>query len=172
VALLPDPPESYAEDLRDRLAPMRQAGDRLLVSIHWGGNWGYDVPDWQRRLAHALIEGADADVVFGHSSHHPKAAEVHRGGLILYGSGDLLNDYEGIGGHAAYPADTALGLFVDLSATGVQCRMRPYQIRRFRLQRADDEAAARIAAIMAEQCARFATVAAPQDSGDILVAPD
>ena len=32
----------------------------------------------------------------GHSSHHPRPIEVYRGKLILYGCGDLVDDYEGI----------------------------------------------------------------------------
>lgn len=39
---------------------------------------------------------AGIDVVHGHSSHHAKGFEVHRGRLIVYGAGDLISDYEGI----------------------------------------------------------------------------
>ena len=40
----------------------------LIVSAHWGGNWGSDVPPEHQSLARALID-AGADVVFGHSAH-------------------------------------------------------------------------------------------------------
>ena len=73
--------------------------DLIIVSVHWGSNWGYDVPEEQRRFAHALIDKAGVSVVHGHSSHHPKAIEVYRDRLILYGCGDFLNDYEGIKGY-------------------------------------------------------------------------
>jgi poly-gamma-glutamate capsule biosynthesis protein CapA/YwtB (metallophosphatase superfamily) len=82
--------------------------------IHWGDNWRYHVPDWQRSLAHGLIDEAGVDVVHGHSSHHPKALEVYRHRPILYGCGDCLNDYEGIGGYEEYRSDLALMYFPTL----------------------------------------------------------
>ena len=80
------------------LRKVKQAGDLLLVSIHRGGNWGYEVPKAHKSFAHRLIDEARVDVVHGHWSHHVRPIEVHRGKLILYGCGDFINDYEGIGG--------------------------------------------------------------------------
>ena len=55
----------------------------------------------------------------GHSSHHVKAIEVFRGRLILYGCGDFLTDYEGVGGYEEFRGDLALMYFVELdSGTG------------------------------------------------------
>ena len=74
-----------------------------VVSIHWGGNWGFDPDPGQSSFARALVNRAGADVVWGHSSHHVKAFEVVSPGPwmpcrspVLYGCGDLVNDYEGI----------------------------------------------------------------------------
>ncbi len=50
----------------------------------------------------------------GHSSPHPKGIELHGGVLVLYGCGDFLNDYEGIGGNAAFRGDLSLMFFVTL----------------------------------------------------------
>lgn len=117
----------------------RKPRDVVLASIHWGGNWGHDIPAAQIGFAHALIDEAGIDLVHGHSSHHPKAIEVHRGKLVLYGCGDFLNDYEGIGGHEAYRPDLALGYVATLSPTSGKLqglRMTPFRIRHFRLERA------------------------------------
>jgi poly-gamma-glutamate synthesis protein (capsule biosynthesis protein) len=114
-----------------------------VVSLHWGGNWGFDIPSCQRDLAHALIDEAGVDVVVGHSSHHPKRVELHRGRLILYGCGDLVNDYEGIGGYESYRGDLALAFFPEIAPEDgslVALDMVPYRRRRFRLERADGEA--------------------------------
>ena len=72
------------------------------------------------------------------SSHHPKGIEVHGGRLVLYGCGDFLNDYEGIGGNAAFRGDLSLMYFVTLDPAGRLRRLEmvPMQIRRFRVQRA------------------------------------
>src|SRR2546423_1740667 len=60
------------------------AGDLIIASIHWGSNWGYEIPRDQIAFAHRLIEEGIA-IVHGHSSHHVKAIEVFKGRLILYG---------------------------------------------------------------------------------------
>ena len=65
---------------------VRREHDVVVASIHWGGNWGYDVPRAHVRFAHWLVEG-DVDLVHGHSSHHPRPIEVYRNRLILYGCG-------------------------------------------------------------------------------------
>jgi poly-gamma-glutamate synthesis protein (capsule biosynthesis protein) len=120
----------------------RREGDRVLFSVHWGGNWGYAISREQRAFAHALIDEAGVDIVQGHSSHHPKAIEVYRDRLVLYGCGDFLNDYEGIGGHEEFRGELGLMYFPTLDrATG---RLRglelvPTRIRHFRVNRADSE---------------------------------
>src|SRR5690606_24185118 len=86
--------------------------DVVVVSVHWGGNWGYAIPPAERAFAHALIDSGSVDVVHGHSSHHAKGIEVYRGKPILYGCGDFLNDYEGISGHERYRGDLSLMYFV------------------------------------------------------------
>ena len=108
VHLLRDLSERTLATIAARVEAVRRRGDLLLASIHWGGNWGYEVPPEQIAFAHALIERAGFDVVHGHSSHHPKAIEIHQGRPILYGCGDFLNDYEGITGAEKYRADLAV----------------------------------------------------------------
>jgi poly-gamma-glutamate capsule biosynthesis protein CapA/YwtB (metallophosphatase superfamily) len=125
-----------ARAVAELVEPLRRPGDVVVVSIHWGTNWGYDIPDGQRRLARAFID-AGVDVVHGHSSHHPRGIEVYRERLILYGCGDLITDYEGIGGHEAYRDDLVLAYFPTLeAATGrlLDLTMAPFRLRRFRLE--------------------------------------
>ncbi len=100
----------FGEHIRN----MKRPRDVVIVSIHWGPNWGYDVPWAQRQFAHALIDEAAVSIVHGHSSHHPKAIEVYRNRLILYGCGDFINDYEGIAGYAEFRSDLRLMYFVDI----------------------------------------------------------
>ena len=136
VAALSEPLGSRARQVLDRIQRWRRDGDRVVVSVHWGSNWGREIDDDQVRFARALIDGG-VDVVHGHSSHHPRAIEVHRDRLILYGCGDLINDYEGIGGHEAYRGDLRLLYLVDLDRrTGVlrDLRLVPLQAHRLRLR--------------------------------------
>ncbi|HKL76878.1 MAG TPA: CapA family protein, partial [Gammaproteobacteria bacterium] len=125
----------------EQVAAIKQDGDVVMASVHWGGNWGYAIPEAQRRFAHGLIDHAGVDLIHGHSSHHPKGLEVYRDRLVLYGCGDFLNDYEGIGGEAAYRPELTLMYFPELAAgsgrlTGLA--LRPMRVRRFRLQDADE----------------------------------
>ena len=99
---------------------IERPGDVFVVSLHWGGNWGYGIPPAQADFAHALIDEAGVDVVWGHSSHHAKGIEVYHGKLVLYGAGDLINDYEGIAGHEEFRGDLVLpGILVSALGNGV-----------------------------------------------------
>lgn len=115
------------------IASARAARDLVVASVHWGPNWGYAIPRAEREFAHALIDAGGADVVHGHSSHHPKGIEVYRGKLIIYGCGDFLNDYEGIAGHEQYRGDLSLAYFPTLdTATGELIELRIVPMRRLR----------------------------------------
>jgi poly-gamma-glutamate capsule biosynthesis protein CapA/YwtB (metallophosphatase superfamily) len=125
--------------VRQDVGSAKRAGDLVVASIHWGANWGYLVPPEQVTFAHRLIDEAGVDVVYGHSSHHVKGIEVYEGRPILYGCGDLLNDYEGIGGYEQFRSDLALLYFLHMdSATGelAGLQMVPMQVRRLQLNRA------------------------------------
>ncbi len=136
IALLPRLDESAAQSLADRLLQQRRPGDMVVVSLHWGENWVDAIPAEHRWFAHRLIDLGAADVVHGHSSHHPLPIEVHAGKLVLYGCGDLINDYEGIEPHGRHRSDLGClyGATLD-RANGrlVALEIVPLQLRRFRL---------------------------------------
>lgn len=126
------------EHVRRESAP----GDVVVVSLHWGANWGHRISDGERAFAHRLVEEAGADVVHGHSSHHPKAVELHRGRPILYGCGDFLNDYEGISGHEEHrPELTAMYFVAVAEEPPHRLAITPMRIRGFRARRTSDEEA-------------------------------
>ena len=148
------------QHISNSVSALKRPGDITVASIHWGGNWGYDIPSWQTEFAHRLIDEARIDVVHGHSSHHVKGIEVYKGKLIIYGSGDLLNDYEGIGGHEQYRADLALMYFAGIDAeTGrlVQLQMTPAQIRNLRINRASTQDASWMQDRLNREGRRFGT---------------
>jgi len=110
----------------------------VVVSIHWGSNWGYEVPRSHRNFAHALIDEAQVDIVHGHSSHHVKALELHRGRLILYGCGDLITDYEGISGKEQFRGDLGIMYFPEVEAGSGELkslRMYPTKVEQMQLTR-------------------------------------
>jgi poly-gamma-glutamate capsule biosynthesis protein CapA/YwtB (metallophosphatase superfamily) len=130
--------EETAHRVACEIQKPRQLGDIVVVSIHWGGNWGYEVPTTQTQFAHRLIDEG-IDLVHGHSSHHAKAIEVYKDRLILYGCGDFLNDYEGITGYEEYRGDLSVMYLPKLEPVSgrlVELKMTVLQSRRFRLSRA------------------------------------
>jgi poly-gamma-glutamate capsule biosynthesis protein CapA/YwtB (metallophosphatase superfamily) len=140
VNLLDDLSEATARHIANQIREAKRPGDVAVASIHWGGNWGYEVPDGQIHFAHRLVEGG-VDIVHGHSSHHPKPIEVYRGRAILYGCGDLLDDYEGISGHEEFRDDLRLLYLLQVDPQHgrlLEARLVPVQARRFRLNRASD----------------------------------
>jgi poly-gamma-glutamate capsule biosynthesis protein CapA/YwtB (metallophosphatase superfamily) len=140
-----------ADETAARILWDKRKGDCAVVSIHWGSNWGYEVPREHRAFARRLVDAGAADLVHGHSSHHPRALEIHRGRLILYGCGDLLNDYEGIGGHREFRPELGLMYFPALDeATGElrSLELTPMRMRRFRLERAGAQDTAWLAALL------------------------
>jgi poly-gamma-glutamate capsule biosynthesis protein CapA/YwtB (metallophosphatase superfamily) len=160
INLLPNVSAETIERTTRHITNERQVGDVIVVSIHWGPNWGYEVSDAQRRFAHALIDAAGVSVIHGHSSHHAKALEVYRDRLILYGCGDFLNDYEGIRGFEKYRDDLALMYFVDVTTTdgsvsGIE--IIPLSIKQMRLARASTADVEWIRATLDTESRKFAT---------------
>jgi len=51
---------------------VKSPGDVVVLSIHWSGNWEYEVSKRHRRFAQAAIKDAGVDIIHGHSSHHTR----------------------------------------------------------------------------------------------------
>lgn len=140
--------------------------DVTVVSIHWGGNWGYDVSAAQSAFARRLVDEG-IDIVHGHSSHHPKGLELRRGRLILHGCGDFLNDYEGISGYEEYRDDLVALYRVRVlreSRRGLEPTLVPFQLKRMRLNRASEADARWLCDTLRRESARFGT--------DVVLQPD
>ncbi|MEW6131554.1 MAG: CapA family protein [Pseudomonadota bacterium] len=157
INFLPDLSAASLEKIAAAVRAAKRPGDIAVASLHWGSNWGYGIPAEQRAFAHALVDEAGIDVVYGHSSHHPRPIEVHHGKLILYGCGDLINDYEGIGGYAMFRGELGLMHFATLGRGGrlQQLVMRPVTRRRLRLNTSSAEEGGWLAEKMNAECARL-----------------
>lgn len=142
IAVLPDFSASTVDSIGKRVHKVKRNGDIVVASIHWGGNWVYRIPEEHIRFAHNLIDKADVDIVHGHSSHHAIDIELYRDKLILYGCGDLINDYEGIGGYEEFRSDLGVLYFPETdSLTGrlLGLRLVIMAHKRFRLERAGEK---------------------------------
>ncbi len=140
VALFESDPDWYLKTIADYIKRNKRENDIILLSIHWGENWGYEIPRDQIELAHAAIDFCGVDCIHGHSSHHPKGIEIYKNKLIFYGCGDLINDYEGISGYEDFKSDLSLMYIVEFASKGNlrECKMFPMRIQRFSLKAAGE----------------------------------
>jgi poly-gamma-glutamate capsule biosynthesis protein CapA/YwtB (metallophosphatase superfamily) len=139
VNLLPDLSARTVHAIAELVRAVKKRGDLVIVSIHWGDNWGFKIPPAHVAFAHLLIDEAAVDIIHGHSSHHVKGIEVYREKPIIYGCGDFINDSEGIGGYEQYRGDLGLMYFVSMDVANgrlATLRLLPTRIRKFRVDRA------------------------------------
>jgi len=130
--------------------------DALIVSAHWGSNWGYAPPKEHMEFAHALID-AGADIIFGHSCHVFRGIEIYKDRPILYSTGNFIDDY------AIDPIernDQSFMFVVEVDEGGpVHLRLYPTMIDFCQARLARESEGPGIAAKMRELCAALGTPA-------------
>jgi poly-gamma-glutamate capsule biosynthesis protein CapA/YwtB (metallophosphatase superfamily) len=171
IRLLDELSSDAAARIGAEIRRYREPGDVVVASIHWGSNWGYDVPGDHVDFAHALVDEG-VNLVHGHSSHHVRPVEVYRDGLILYGCGDLLSDYEGISGHESFRGDLSLLYLPTFTRDGGKLgglRMVPVRTRKMRLERSRGDDARWLARTLSRISRPYGTAVALGDD-DVLTA--
>lgn len=174
VNLLLDMTDSTVTRIARQIKVVRTAGDTVIASLHWGGNWGFEVSHEERQFAHRLIDAAGVDIVHGHSSHHVKGIELYHGRLIIYGCGDFINDYEGIRGYQQFRGELSLMYFADIDATTGEfagLTMVPTRMHRFRVQLASASEAAWLRETLNREGKRVGTCVKSLEDGSLLLQP-
>jgi poly-gamma-glutamate capsule biosynthesis protein CapA/YwtB (metallophosphatase superfamily) len=87
-----DPRDRRFVRLLAAVSEARRTHDLVIVSAHWGPNWGNLPPEEHVTAAHLFVD-AGAHVIFGHSPHVVRGIEVYRGRPILYSCGNYVDDY-------------------------------------------------------------------------------
>ena len=78
--------------IEDHIRKIKSEVDLLIVSLHVGPNM-HEVPFEEYVMAaHKLIDNG-VHIIHGHSSHIFQGIEVYKGGLIMYDTGDFIDDY-------------------------------------------------------------------------------
>lgn len=171
VHFFPDLSRNTIQECGSLVREHTREGDLIVLSVHWGGNWGYRIPNAQQHFAHRMIEDARVDIIHGHSSHHVKGVEVYRGRLILYGCGDFINDYEGIKGRERFRGDLTLMYFPELDPESGRLNglsMVPLQRWEMQLQRAGKEDALWLLETLNREGAELGTTFRLKENGDIV----
>lgn len=161
-------PGGLMEPSRSRLAGMlrslRTRARVVIIGAHVGPNWG--APDLaMRALARDCLD-LGADLYWGHSNHTPQGIELYKGKLVLYSSGDFIDDY------AVDPSernDLSFLFLLDVDQTGViGLRLVPTAIADCRVRLARGSERAFLERTMREKCAAFGTVLRFQDGNGLL----
>lgn len=87
-----DRTDERALHLFNLIKEMKSKADLVIVSAHWGSNWGYQPEPGHVPFARLLVDSG-ADIVFGHSCHVFRGIEIYQERLILYSTGDFVDDY-------------------------------------------------------------------------------
>lgn len=148
-----DVDDARAVRLFGAVAACRGRADFVIVSAHWGPNRGYEPAPGHQDFGRRLIDSG-ASVVFGHSCHVFQGVEFYRGGAIIYGAGDFIDDYAV---DEAEPSDESFIFVVSIDGRVESMELFPVVIERFHARMAQAPRARRIAEKMIELSAGFGT---------------
>ncbi len=105
-------PEELLEDIKK----LKKHVDIVIISLHWGPNMREHPTEQYIKAAHAMID-AGADIIHGHSAHIFQGIEVYSNKLILYDTGNFVDDYR-VDAHLRN--DRSFFFVVEVSKGGVQ----------------------------------------------------
>jgi len=145
-----------AKNLLGAIRKYREVVDFLIVSAHWGSNWGYEPPPEHVLFARTMVD-AGADLIFGHSSHVFRGIEFYKGHPIVYGAGDFVDDYAV--DRVERNDQSFIYLIETRNRTVRSVRLYPTLIRRCRASRAEGIYALNISDKMKTLCTALATSA-------------
>ncbi len=80
------------DTITKQINALRPAVDILIITSHWGPNMQQRPSEEFVQFAHAIID-AGADIIHGHSSHVFQGIEIYKNKVIMYDTGDFIDDY-------------------------------------------------------------------------------
>lgn len=145
--------EPYRSRLAEAIRKARNQADFLIVSAHVGPNWGRPSAA-MRALAHQLLD-LGADLYWGHSNHTPQGVEIYDQKLVLYSTGDFIDDY------AIDPVernDLSFLFVLELAqAEATQLQLYPVAVENFGVRRARGAEVTMLNERMREKCQALGT---------------
>ncbi|MDH3215007.1 MAG: CapA family protein [Candidatus Krumholzibacteria bacterium] len=125
--------ERLAREVRSLAAGV----DHVVVALHWQPNWAPRVGKRYRSLAGRLAE-AGARIIWGHSPHHFQGVEWIDNTVVIYSSGDFVDDYAT---HAEFRNDRQLLFEISLTDSAQTVRAYPIELELARTKPAGDREA-------------------------------
>ena len=140
--------------LTDITAAKKQA-DIVIVSLQWGPNKREKPSQDFIKAAHSMVD-AGADIIHGHSAHIFQGVEIYKNALIMYDTGDFVDDY------AVYPDlrnDRSFIFVVQVTKNGPQkLTLIPILISNMQVNNAPDYDAQESIARMQQLSKQFGTL--------------
>jgi len=148
--------ECLVRSLREKSA------DLVILSAHWGPNLRSWPPQHFRRFARAAID-LGVDIFHGHSAHLVQGIEIRGRGVILYDTGNFLDDYW------VFPfirTDRSFLFLIDLEGTRpARLRMVPVSLANRTVRLAHGREAAATMSTMIRRCRRLGTTPLTTEQG-------
>ncbi len=173
VALLRDLSSATVDGIVREIRAQRRSGDIVVLSIHWGGNWGHRIAPEQRAFAHDVIERA-------RRGHRPRSLVASRQGDRGASRASrplrLRRLSQRLRGHLrvrAIPFGPAPHVLPDASRPMgglLSLAMSPMRTRRLRIERAPEEGARWLAQTLSREGRALGTRAAMQPDGSLALA--
>lgn len=156
-----DPADPRFQKVLRLTADLAREVDVVVVSAHWGPNWGRrPLPEHRQAARH--LASAGAQVVWGHSAHIVRGVEFVDGCVVLYSCGDFVDDYAV---DEVERNDWSFAFLLDWRAGRVEVELVPTVIRQFRAERAQGRERDAIVQRMRQLCEELGTVVEPADGG-------
>ena len=128
--------ENHRQRALDAIKKLGKQADIVIVSLHWGPNMREAPSKTFVAFAHEMIEHG-ADIIHGHSAHIFQAIEVYKSKLILYDTGDFVDDYKV---NPVLKNDHSFFYKVEISSEGIEnLKLIPVQISNYQVNLAEKE---------------------------------
>jgi poly-gamma-glutamate synthesis protein (capsule biosynthesis protein) len=138
-------PGTYYVNLEDKIEQnnvlhairkLKEENDIVIVSIHWGPNMREQPTKEFISFAHGVADHG-AQIIHGHSAHIFQGIENYNDKLILYDTGDFVDDYVA---NSDLRNDLSAFFIVTVSKFGVvNARLVPVRIFQYQVNQADYE---------------------------------
>lgn len=118
------------------ISEIREKVDILIFTIHWGPNMRQKPSKSFQEFAHKVID-LGVDIFHGHSAHIFQGIEVYDSKLILYDTGDFVDDYYVT---PSLRNDRSFFYIIEVSKKGVvSARLIPVLISKMQVNKAKGE---------------------------------
>lgn len=141
--------------VQDSVKQAHEAGASFVIlSAHWGPNMVTSPSQYFQDFAHAVID-CGVDIFYGHSAHLFQAVERYNHRLILYNTGDFLDDYAV---DPVFRNDWSFVFLVNVSSSGIQqLKSIPVRLHYAHVELAKGQEFTGICMRMRSRCAEFNT---------------